>query len=243
MNGASGDDAGIIPRTFHLLFKQFETNGNFGWCYQLRLSCLEVYNESLYDLLDDEQNPKAIKMKEKGEIYVDGLCLPHVESYEKLLGLYESATERRRTSSTIRNSSSSRSHFLVQLHISGTHPNENTASVITLIDLAGSESAADSKSLSETKQINSSLLELTKVMIALKRKETNVTYRGSVLTRLLEPHLSKKCKVLMFVNIAIVEKYLKESLHALEFATSVNQVSVKAKPLLAPSTGKKLNGI
>lgn len=227
MNGASGDNEGIIPRTFRMIFKQFETSATFGWWYNLRLSCVEVYNESLYDLLDDDQMPKSIKMKPKGQIYVDGLRLPQVESYEKALGLYETATERRRTSPTLKNTSSSRSHFVVQLHVSGSHSNENTASVITLVDLAGSESAGDSQSKLETKQINNSLLELTKVLLALKRRDTTVIYRGSILTRLLEPHLSKKSKILMFVNIAILEKHLKESLHALEFASRVNQVVLK----------------
>lgn len=63
-------------------------------------------------------------------------------------------------------------------------------------------------------------------MMALRRKDKFVSYRDSVLTRLLEPQLKGNSKVLMFVNISTSKNCQKESLNALKFATSINQINL-----------------
>lgn len=226
MNGGSGDNAGIIPRTIDHLFKAFDANRIFGWSYKLQLSCIEVYNENVFDLLGDGKTPKSIKLNEKNEASVANIIRAEVMSSTELNDLLGKAIKCRKTSKTLKNSSSSRSHFLVQLQLTSIHQNETTVSQINLVDLAGSESGDDSTNFAETKQINTSLLTLTKVMKALKNKDLHVSYRDSVLTRLLQPHLSGNSKVLMFVNISILKSCLSESLSSLRFATSVNQISL-----------------
>lgn len=226
MNGGNGINVGIIPRAIDYLFEVFEANRSFGWDYTLSSSCIEVYNEVLYDLLGDGETPKLIKLDENGETYVDNLLQPKVSTSTELMNLLETATNRRRTSSTLKNAASSRSHFIVQFHLTSIHSTESTVSRINLVDLAGSESGTDSTNIVETKNINTSLLALTKVMMALKKKEKFVSYRDSVLTRLLQPDLNGNSKVLMFVNIAELKSCLKESLNSLRFATSVNQITI-----------------
>lgn len=224
MCGGVGREAGVIPRTIDFLFKSFEENRAYGWNYILRLSCIEVYNEHLFHLLDDGETPKSFKLIQIAEPYVDGLFQPEVSTSVKLKNLLDSATNRRKTSPSLKNASSSRSHFIVQLQLTAIHPNCTTVSQINLIDLAGCESGSDSNNMTETKQINTSLLALSKILMALKKKEKFVSYRDSVLTRLLQPHLAGNSKVLTFVNVAILKKCLKESLNALNFATSVNRI-------------------
>lgn len=226
MNGGSGDNAGVIPRTIDHLFKAFVANSAFGWNYKLQLSCIEVYNEVVYDLLGDGKSPKSIKLNEKNEAFVEDIIKTEVMTSAKLNEFLDTAINCRTTSPTLKNSSSSRSHFIVQLQLTSIHRNETTVSQINLVDLAGSESGNDSSNIVETKQINTSLLALSKVMMALKKKNGYVGYRDSVLTRLLQPHLSGNSKVLMFVNMPILKSCLNESLNSLNFATSVNQISL-----------------
>lgn len=61
MDGAA-NNTGIIPRTTHLLFDSFAQYKRLGWTYKLYASALEIYNETLYDLLSNEPKDLDIRM-------------------------------------------------------------------------------------------------------------------------------------------------------------------------------------
>lgn len=46
---------GIIWRTVDLLFEKIQSASILGWKYKITGSCLEVYDEVLYDLLNDSR--------------------------------------------------------------------------------------------------------------------------------------------------------------------------------------------
>lgn len=237
MNGTKMD-RGIIPRLIEHLFAAFATNRTFGWNYTLQLSCIEVYNEELYDLLDENIASKKIKTVDNSTV-VEDLVQLVVPNELKMTDLFDAAINRRKTSSTLKNASSSRSHFIVQLQLTGYHSNETTISKISLVDLAGSESSNDSINLTETKQINKSLLALTKVMTSLQNNDKFVNYRDSILTRLLEPQLKGKAKVLMFANIATSENCKTETIKALKFAAAVSSINLGASKRNVSSSNKQ----
>lgn len=234
MDGTS-ESCGIIPNTIDLLFECFKQNRKLGWEFQLKASFLEIYNESLYDLLSNEAKEMDIKMvsaRTPNEIFVSNLTEVDVTCEAELHSLMQMAKQNRATASTIGNERSSRSHAVTQLRIAGVHEakNEMSHGTINLIDLAGSESPKTSVRMEETKKINKSLSELTNVIMALVQKNDHVPYRNSKLTHLLMPSLGGNSKTLMFVNVSPFQDCFVETVKSLRFASTVNSCKVaKAK--------------
>lgn len=234
MDGAHSAQ-GIIPRTIDLLFDCFQQNKRLGWKYTLNASALEIYNETLFDLLSNEAKDLEIRMvsaKTPTDIYVSNLTDVVVQNKDELHELMQLAKANRATAATVGNERSSRSHSVTQLRLYGEHAtkNEITVSTINLIDLAGSESPKTSVRMEETKKINKSLSELTNVIMALLQKHDHIPYRNSKLTHLLMPSLGGNSKTLMFVNVSPFQDCFVETVKSLRFAASVNNCKMnKAK--------------
>ncbi|XP_039624903.1 kinesin-like protein KIFC1 [Polypterus senegalus] len=228
------DTMGMIPRAVHQVFNSAEELKDQGWTYKFTASFLEIYNETIRDLL---VNKTAKKMEHEIKrpasnstaIYVSNLKYLNVETVEEVLSLIKVAKQNRATARTMMNDQSSRSHSVFQLKIEGVNEVRNITcnSTLSLIDLAGSERIDKSQSqgdrLKETKAINCSLSNLGSVFIALANKENFVPYRNSKLTFLLQNCLGGNSKTLMFVNISPENDSFGESLNSLRFASKVNE--------------------
>ncbi|XP_054833089.1 kinesin-like protein KIFC1 isoform X2 [Eublepharis macularius] len=226
--------AGMIPRAVQQIFQASRQMEAKGWKYQFTANFLEIYNESLRDLLvlrperSCELEIKRVNPNTE-ELHVPNLCYIPVASEGEVLKLLQTAKANRSVARTTLNEHSSRSHSLFQLHIEGQNANQDvrTSSVLSLVDLAGSERLDKSLSkgdrLKETQAINSSLSNLGLVIMALSNKETHVPYRNSKLTYLLQNSLGGSSKMLMFVNISPLEENFAESLNSLRFARKVNE--------------------
>lgn len=59
MQGASGEERGIIPRSLEMIVAETQRLKLQGWKYTLHASFLEIHNENLRDLLADPTAPKA----------------------------------------------------------------------------------------------------------------------------------------------------------------------------------------
>ena len=142
------------------------------------------------------------------------------------------------------NATSSRSHTLFMLYITGTHAGagQQLEGCLNLVDLAGSErverSGATGDRLREACNINRSLSSLADVFTAIGAKQAHVPFRNSKLTHLLQPCLSGDGKTLMFVNIAPEESHAEETLCSLRFASQVNSVELGGRN---GNTGAKRN--
>ena len=230
-----GDQIGIIPRTIDFLFDCFEQYKTLGWEYEIKVSCLEIYNEVLFDLLSNDAKELEIKMvsaKSRLEIFVSNLTEVTVSNGNNLHKLMHMAKNNRATAATVGNERSSRSHAVTRIQLNGYHADKNEQSVgtINLIDLAGSESPKTSTRMDETKKINKSLSELTNVIMALLQRQDHVPYRNSKLTHLLMPSLGGNSKTLMFINVSPFNDCFVESVKSLRFAASVNSCKIaKAK--------------
>ncbi|XP_015272915.1 PREDICTED: kinesin-like protein KIFC1 [Gekko japonicus] len=226
--------AGMIPRAVQQIFRAARQMEAKGWEYQFTANFLEIYNESLRDLLvlrPERSGDLEIKRVNQAteELHVPNLSYVPVASEEEVLKLLQTAKANRSVAKTILNERSSRSHSLFQLHIEGQHAGRDvrTSSVLSLVDLAGSErldkSLSKGERLRETQAINSSLSNLGLVIMALSNKEAHIPYRNSKLTYLLQNSLGGSSKMLMFVNISPLEENFAESLNSLRFARKVNE--------------------
>uniref|UniRef100_A0A8C4RHQ7 Kinesin-like protein n=1 Tax=Erpetoichthys calabaricus TaxID=27687 RepID=A0A8C4RHQ7_ERPCA len=229
------DTMGMIPRAVHQVFNSAEELKDQGWTYKFTASFLEIYNETIRDLLVNKTVKKMeheIKRPASNStaVYVSNLKYLNVETVEEVLSLIKVAKQNRATARTMMNDQSSRSHSVFQLKIEGVNEVRNNItcnSTLSLIDLAGSERIDKSQSqgdrLKETKAINCSLSNLGSVFIALANKDNFVPYRNSKLTFLLQNCLGGNSKTLMFVNISPENDSFGESLNSLRFASKVNE--------------------
>ncbi|KXG51375.1 uncharacterized protein PGRI_093870 [Penicillium griseofulvum] len=224
--------------------------------FLLRVSYLEIYNEKINDLLSASANGPAgapqeeIKLREdsKRGVYATPLKEEIVQSPTQLLRVIARGDHARRTSSTQFNARSSRSHAVVQIVVesrervpsgssqdkrSGIAPGGVRVSTLSLIDLAGSERAADDKERrTEGAHINKSLLTLGTIISRLSenkdkqgsptdRDGRHLPYRDSKLTRLLQPALSGGSLVSILCTIqftSAVNSHTGETLNTMKFA-------------------------
>lgn len=149
------------------------------------LSYVELYNNSLYDLLASElpdgDEILGLKLHEhpkKGmQISGSSTLRTPVTSANQALRLISQGNKLRSISSTNLNERSSRSHTVISFEIVSQDDNSITTSAkigkINLVDLAGSErvkqSGAEGQSLEEAKQINKALSVLGDVLNSLSK--------------------------------------------------------------------------
>ncbi|XP_066437398.1 kinesin-like protein KIFC1 isoform X2 [Eleutherodactylus coqui] len=230
----SGDTMGMIPRAIRQIFSSAEEMKSKGWQHKFTASFLEIYNETLRDLLVNQSDKRLEYDIRKvspssSEVYVTNLHYEEVSRAEEVHELLLRAKRNRSVAKTNLNDRSSRSHSVFQLKIEGENVvrNVRASSVLSLVDLAGSERLDKSLStgdrLKETQNINASLSTLGMVITALCNKDAHIPYRNSKLTYLLQNSLGGNAKVLMFVNVSPMDENFSESLNSLRFASKVNE--------------------
>ncbi|KAD5318048.1 hypothetical protein R6Q59_033364 [Mikania micrantha] len=243
MMGTPGsyDDKGLIPRSLEQIFEARQKLKDQGWKYEMQVSMLEIYNETIRDLLSSNKSSStdggnkqqyAIKHDPNGNTHVSDLTIVDVRSSKEVSYLLNRAGQSRSVGKTQMNEQSSRSHFVFTLRISGVNETleQQVHGVLNLIDLAGSERLSKSGStgdrLKETQAINKSLSSLSDVIFALAKKEEHVPFRNSKLTYLLQPCLGGDSKTLMVVNVSPAPSSVNESLCSLRFAARVNACEI-----------------
>ncbi|KAE8704048.1 Kinesin-1 [Hibiscus syriacus] len=237
------DEKGLIPRSLEQIFQTKQALQPQGWRYEMQVSMLEIYNETIRDLLSPIRDLSRIENGTTGKQYtikhdangntlVSDLTIVDVQSSREVVYLLDRAAHSRAVGKTQMNEQSSRSHFVFTMQITGVNESteQQVQGVLNLIDLAGSERISKSGStgdrLKETQAINKSLSSLADVIFALAKKEDHVPFRNSKLTYLLQPCLGGDSKTLMFVNISPEPSSAGESLCSLRFAARVNACEI-----------------
>eukprot|EP01117_Protostelium_nocturnum_P008739 TRINITY_DN3133_c0_g1_i1.p2 TRINITY_DN3133_c0_g1~~TRINITY_DN3133_c0_g1_i1.p2 ORF type:complete len:697 (-),score=270.08 TRINITY_DN3133_c0_g1_i1:97-2187(-) len=227
---------GMIPRAVEQIWISAEALKDKGWTYEMEAMYIEIYNESIKDLLAKKQVSEDtkydIKHDAKGNTTITNATTIKVRSPTQVYELLSRASHNRSVGRTDMNERSSRSHSVFQLKLVGTNSitTESISGLLNLIDLAGSErlnqSGATGQRLKETQHINKSLTHLGDVIAALANKESHIPYRNSKLTYLLQNSLGGNSKTLMFVNISPRVSDLNETISSLRFATKVNACEI-----------------
>ncbi|KAL2271089.1 hypothetical protein VTJ83DRAFT_460 [Remersonia thermophila] len=243
---------GVIPLAITDIFSYIRETPSRE--FLLRVSYLEIYNEKIHDLLSmptgnapgQNQPQEEIKLREdaKRGVYATPLKEEIVQSPTQLLRVIARGDQARRTASTQFNARSSRSHAVVQIVVEsrermpggpgdskrqGLLPGGVRVSTLSLIDLAGSEKAAESKERrQEGSHINKSLLTLGTVIAKLSENKDrpekdgkHLPYRDSKLTRLLQGALSGNSLVSILCTISVggSGSNTNETLNTLKFAS------------------------
>ena len=248
MIGGSGQHAGLIPRSITKILAESRRMNAEGWSYSLEASFLEIYNESIKDLLLPGGAPKpkkgfsasgsgtasasslSVVHHDNGTTEVPGLTRVPVDCADDIEEVLQRAAKNRSVARTDMNEVSSRSHSVFTLHIRGEHEAKSTElrGTLNLCDLAGSErvgrSGAEGARLKEAGAINKSLSALGEVFQSLNKKTSHVPFRNSKLTYLLQPCFQGDGKTLMLVNLSPTQESASESLCSLRFAAQVSQV-------------------
>ncbi|KAJ6833050.1 kinesin-like protein KIN-5C [Iris pallida] len=234
-NGKLPSDAGVIPRAVKQIFDTLESQNAE---YSVKVTFLELYNEEITDLLAPEEITKVVleeKQKKqlplmedgKGGVLVRGLEEEVVTSATEIFSLLEKGSLKRRTSETLLNKQSSRSHslFSITIHIKEATPEGEElikCGKLNLVDLAGSEnisrSGAREGRAREAGEINKSLLTLGRVITALVEHLGHIPYRDSKLTRLLRDSLGGRTKTCIIATVSPSVHCLEETLSTLDYA-------------------------
>ncbi|KAL6647238.1 hypothetical protein ACP70R_014675 [Stipagrostis hirtigluma subsp. patula] len=234
------EQKGMIPRSLEQIFQASQALNSQGWKYKMQASMLEIYNESIRDLLamnrvtpqDGGASKYSIKHDANGNTHVSDLTVVDVTSISEVSSLLRRAAHSRSVGRTQMNEESSRSHCVFTLRIFGVNEgtDQHVQGVLNLIDLAGSErlnkSGATGDRLKETQAINKSLSCLSDVIFSIAKKEEHVPFRNSKLTYLLQPCLGGDSKTLMFVNLSPEVSSTGESICSLRFAARVNSCEI-----------------
>lgn len=233
MEGAL-DDPGLNQRALRLLFSEV-SDKDPDWDYRVSVSMVEIYNETLRNLLGDNPSNKLdIKLNPdgSGQLYVPGLTQVTVQSPKDINRVLALGRSNRSTSCTDLNEHSSRSHALLIVTVTGLHKETGTRTQgkLNLVDLAGSErvgrSGVEGGRLREAQCINKSLAALGDVINALRGRHAHVPFRNSRLTYLLQDSLSGDSKTLMMVQVSPLSGNMSESVCSLKFAQRVRSVEL-----------------
>lgn len=230
------DDPGVNFKALNLLFETIKNDQNTD--YKLSVSVLEIYNETINDLLKGQRGSDGagglqIRQGPDGN-FVEGLIQKEVNTYVEVIGLLKKSQDNRSVGCHNLNEHSSRSHLIVTIYISGynNHSKQKIKSVINMVDLAGSERAgktgATNERLKEAMSINKSLSALGNVISALSTQEKFIPYRDNLLTQLMQDSLGGDAKTLMFVNISPSDYNCDETCQSLAYAQRVKMIKNNA---------------
>lgn len=187
-NGALSHHAGIVPRVITRLFQRLERDYSD---YAVSVSCMEIYNEEIHDLLALQVAHKGLKVydepSKKGTL-VQGLSEVVVKDVKAAIDVLRRGSSHRHVAATNFNANSSRSHSIFTISVVANSAQAEMFQIgkLNLVDLAGSEdigrSGAEAMQAKEAGSINKSLLTLGRVINALvdrsEKMNSHVPYRS-----------------------------------------------------------------
>ena len=229
MSLADPGHPGIAALSFAHIFEQIKSNPSRR--YNISLSIMEIYQETLYDLFN---NRSKVEMQSGGAsgLRFQGLKEHPVRSEEEVDVLVSKGMEGKTMGANYRHEHSSRSHTVVRLIVESHHETDEAlhgviSGSLMLIDLAGSETVhenTDARATAEGKAIIKSLFHLRNCVHALSSSK-RPDFRSSKLTRLLEPSIRNGC-VSLICNTPQAITNIRQIVDALEFGQLTQNVQL-----------------
>ncbi|ETI35824.1 hypothetical protein L914_17233 [Phytophthora nicotianae] len=247
------DSDGLVQLAVKDLFDEMARRSDVE--YLVRVSYLEVYNETVKDLLatgttsTGKRRDSTVHIREHP---VTGVFTDNSERVvtdaRGVLQALRDGEKQRAVGVTRMNERSSRSHSIFRVVIESKTrlespvPTEDDnvervrVGCLNFVDLAGSESARAVSSggkrlTTESGNINRSLLALSRVVVALGSSKVNqdhINFRDSKLTRILQPSLSGAARVLFVCCASPAPTYIEDTRSTLKFASRAKRIKVNA---------------
>ncbi|KAJ1924562.1 Kinesin-like protein kif15 [Tieghemiomyces parasiticus] len=243
LTNLDNDRRGLIPRCMEYLFRRIaerSADSDRPTEYLVKASYLEIYNESIHDLLDPATPMRALREDINRGIFVDGITEETILTPTDAYRVFERGATNRHVGSTAMNRESSRSHSVLTLIIQSKTTEGDLVDIrearFNLVDLAGSErqktAGTTGQRLKEAANINKSLSALGSVINALVEssngKLRHVHYRDSKLTFLLRDSLGGNSITWIIANASPATINAAESLGTLKFAQRAKMIKNKA---------------
>ncbi|KAK1173770.1 kinesin-like protein KIF9 isoform X1 [Acipenser oxyrinchus oxyrinchus] len=241
MTGATENykQRGIIPRALQQIFRETEERSE--QAFTVWISFLEIYNETLFDLLStlpdaDSRDSQMAIVDDGNGVRVKGLSVHLTNNEEEALNLLFEGETNRIIASHALNKNSSRSHCILTVYIESRSRTLSNAKYVTsklnLVDLAGSErlgkTGSEGQVLREAMYINKSLSFLEQAIIALAdHRRDHIPFRQSKLTYALKDSLGGNCNTVLVANIYEEAAQIEETLSTLRFATRMKCVQTE----------------
>ncbi|XP_030200943.1 centromere-associated protein E isoform X2 [Gadus morhua] len=229
---------GVIPLSMEEVFQTIQNYPQKE--FLLRVSYMEIYNETVTDLLVDSWKRKPLEVREalNKNIYVADLTEELVTCPAQALAWVCKGEKNRHYGKTKMNERSSRSHTIFRMILESREKSDPASgdnsegaiivSHLNLVDLAGSERAsqtgAEGARFKEGCNINRSLFTLAQVIKKLSDESQRgfTNYRDSKLTRILQNSLGGNAKTVIICTITMAA--LEETLSTLQFASTAKKM-------------------
>uniref|UniRef100_A0A1A9Z737 Kinesin-like protein n=1 Tax=Glossina pallidipes TaxID=7398 RepID=A0A1A9Z737_GLOPL len=221
--------------------------------YAVFITYVEVYNNSVYDLLEEgniQKNLQSRIIREDANhnMFVHGVREIEIKSAEEAMEVFQTGQKRKRMGHTVLNAESSRSHSVFNIRLvqapansQGELVSPDTTTIrigqLSLVDLAGSERSSRTKNtglrLREAGNINNSLMTLRTCLAYLRenQQQTNaapkmIPYRDSKITHLFKNYFDGEGQVSMIVCINPRAEDYDENAQVLKFAEMSQEVQI-----------------
>ena len=203
--------------------------------WSVKMSYMEIYNETIGDLLSGQTNLQLFE-KKGGGLHVQDLREEVVTDWKRAEVLLQAGDENKHVGCTLHNDKSSRAHTVFKLQVDVNRPSgegPSFSSELNIVDLAGSERqnahvrtpGTSSVRREEGGHINKSLLVLGTVIQKLSdaaskgHAPAHVPYRSSKITRVLQNSLGGNAWSMIICNVTPASLHSEESHNTLRFAS------------------------
>lgn len=236
MRGMEGFDhslGGIIPRSTEDIFEKIHQTE--GIEFTVQVSYLEVYRETVKDLLDATKTNLSVREGKDHSFYVEGLTEEYVTDAEEVLDALKRGDENRAVAATKMNAVSSRSHSVFMMKVNQRRIDDGSTKTgqLNLVDLAGSEkiqkTGASGQTLEEAKMINKSLSALSSVIKALADGKGHTPFRDSKLTLILRNSLGGNTKTSLLLAASPHPDNVAETISTIRFGERAKKIKTKVK--------------
>ena len=230
---------GLLPRALNSILSSMKNKNPIDLTHfeELRVTCFEIFNEKLLDLLvlNNLKNKKIKAIEPKiplnlsrnndGRTIVEGANEWIITDENQINELLQKANSERHKAETAYNHNSSRSHVVYRLTLLRTN---GPPSYISIVDLAGCERTKTfgDERLRESCNINKSMLVLGKCIRSLATKQTAIPFRESLITRLFKDFFESpgKCAVAaVIVNVTPSIDQFDDTSFSLSFAVEASE--------------------
>ena len=184
----------------------------------IKLSCFEIYNEQVRDLIHPTLNLKSWCSLLN---YANSYQITSLETLKKYLSI---VAKNKMMGKTKLNNNSSRSHTIYKIDIN--------QKCLIFIDLAGNErgkvsNANNKKLFQEANNINLSLFSLKECIRAIREKHKHIPFRTSKLTVILQEIFQKGFHINFIATLNSSSYYYHDTLDTIRYAISLSYSELK----------------